>query len=96
MNPRCVTIANVLNACFFCRVSSSAITCLTSKWVPELEFKLGKFGRRRRRGVDTDTLLEGSVNVTIDAANLHATNLHFTYKKDPIITSVEPKASILR
>ena len=51
---------------------------------------------RTRRAVNTDTLLEGTVNVTIDSANLHGGNALFTYKEDPIITSVQPKASILR
>ena len=74
-------------------MNSTAILCSTSKWMSEFEY-LGKV--RRRRAVNTDTLLEGTVNVSIDSANLHGGPALFTYKEDPVITSVQPKASILR
>ena len=81
--------------CF--RVNRTVILCKTSRWDTMFN-ALGKVRRRRgRRAVSTDTLLQASVNLSIDSAQLSVNDsVFFTYREDPVITSVSPKASILR
>lgn len=74
-------------------MNATAVQCITSRWIPRLE----SYGQmRRRRAVEPDTLLEAPVRLSIDSADLRLDDKFFTYKKDPNITSVQPKASILR